>query len=119
MTVIPWRLGHPLAWDATVCDSTAPTYRSLAASGAELVAKQAEDRKTRIYQALNATHIFIPIAIETSGVFGGEALAFFKDIGYRMRSKTQDPQSFFHLCQQISVCIQQFNSVSVLGSCSM
>ena len=49
----------------------------------------------RIYQALNATHIFIPIAIETSGVFGGEALAFFKDIGYRMRSKTQDPQSFF------------------------
>jgi hypothetical protein len=49
VTVIPWRLGHPLAWDATVCDSTAPTYRSLAASGAELVAKQAEDRKTRIY----------------------------------------------------------------------
>ena len=78
-----------------------------------------EDREMRIYQALNATHIFLPIAIETSGVFGGEALAFFKDIGYRMRSKTQDPQSFLHLCQQISVCIQQFNSVSVLGSCSM
>ena len=40
-------------------------HRPLAvcASGAGFVAKQAEDRKMRTYQDLNANHIFIPIAI--------------------------------------------------------
>ena len=60
--------------------------------------------------------MFIPVAIETSGTFGDEALAFFKEIGHRLRFKTQDPQSFFQLCQRISVCVQKFNCVSILGS---
>ena len=66
-----------------------------------LVANRAEDRKVRLYREVEATHVFIPVAIETSGAFGDEALAFFKEVGRRLRFKTQDPQSFYQLCQRI------------------
>ena len=118
VSVIPWQVGRPLAWDVTCCDTFAPTYKSLAASGAGSVANAAEHRKMQLYQDLEPTHAFIPIAIETSGVFGEKALAFFREIGKRLRLKTNDPQSFFHLCQRISVYVQKFNCVSVLGSSS-
>ena len=116
MSVTPWQSGRALAWDVTCCDIFAPTYTTLAATGAGLVANRDEDRKVRLYREVEATHVFIPVAIETSGTFGDEALAFFKEIGHRLRFKTQDPQSFFQLCQRISVCVQKFNCVSILGS---
>ena len=116
VSVTPWQSGRALAWDVTCCDIFAPTYTTLAATGAGLVANRAEDRKVRLYREVEATHVFIPVAIETSGTFGDEALAFFKEIGHRLRFKTQDPQSFFQLCQRISVCVQKFNCVSILGS---
>jgi hypothetical protein len=37
---------------------------------------------------LEPTHAFISIAIETSGVFGEKALAFFREIGKYLRLKT-------------------------------
>ena len=93
-----------------------PTYLSLASSGASRVANLAKTRKKHLYQEIEPTHHFIPIAIETSSIFSDEALAFFKELGYRLRSKTQDSQSFNQICQRISVCMQIFNSVSILGS---
>ena len=42
VSVIPWQAGRPLAWDVTCCDTFAPTYKSLAASGAGSVANVAE-----------------------------------------------------------------------------
>ena len=115
VSVIPWQAGHPLAWDVTCCDTFASTYKSLAASGAGSVANAAEHRKIQLYEDLKPTHAFIPIAIETSGVFGEKALAFFREIGKCLRLKTNDPQSLFHLCQRISVYVKKFNCVSVLG----
>ena len=116
VSIVPWKSGRALAWDVTCSDIFAPTYLSLASSGAGRVANLAETRKKLLYQEIEPTHHFIPIAIETSGVFGNEALAFFKELGYRLRSKTQDSQSFHQICQRISVCMQRFNSVSILGS---
>ena len=117
VTVVPWKSGRALAWDVTCCDIFAPSYSTVAASGAGMVARRAEERKKALYDELDSTHVFIPIAIETSGVFGNDTLVFLKEIGYRLRSKSQDPQSFNHLCQQISVCLQKFKSICVLGSC--
>ena len=116
VSIVPWKSGRPLAWDVTCSDIFAPTYLSLASSGAGRVANLAETRKKLLYQEIEPTRHFIPIAIETSGVFGDEALAFFKELGYHLRSKTQDSQSFHQICQRISVCMQRFNSVSILGS---
>ena len=78
MSVTPWQSGRALAWDVTCCDIFAPTYTTLAATGAGLVANRAEDRKVRLYREVEATHVFIPVAIETSGTFGDEHLPSLK-----------------------------------------
>ena len=111
VTVVPWKSGRALAWDITCCNIFAPFYSTVAASGAGMVARHAEEQKKALYDELDSTHVFIPIVIETSGVLGDDTLAFLKEVGYRLRSKSQNPQSFNHLCQQISVCLQKFNSI--------
>ena len=63
VSVTPWQSGRALAWDVTCCDIFAPTYTTLAATGAGLVANRAEDRKVRLYREVEATHVFIPVAI--------------------------------------------------------
>ena len=103
VTVVPWKSGRALAWDVTCCDIFAPSYSTVSASGAGMVARRAEERKKALYEEIVSTHVFIPIAIETSGAFGDDTLEFLKEVGYRLRSKSQDPQSFHQLCQQISV----------------
>ena len=108
VTVAPWKSGRALAWDVTCCDIFAPSYFTVAASGAGMMARRAEEQKKALYDELDSIHVFIPIAIETSGVLGDNTLAFLKEVGYRLRSKHQDPQSFHHLCQQISVCLPKF-----------
>ena len=90
VTVTPWRLGSLLAWDFTCCDTFAPTYLSLAASGAGKVANQAESRKRALYQDIESTHDAVPIAIETSSVFGDGAQEFFKSLGHRLHTMSQD-----------------------------
>ena len=61
-----------LVWDATCPDSCAPSYSSHAilAAGevaAGEVAALAEKRKCTKYNSLPVTHLFTPVAIETSG----------------------------------------------------
>ena len=101
-------------WDVTCSDIFAPSNSSAAASGAGIVARRSEERKKALYTELESSHIFVPIAIETSGVLENEAMQFLKEIGHRIRSMIQEPQTFHYLCQQISVCVQKFNSVNVL-----
>ena len=41
-SVIPWKMGKQLVWDATCVDTYAPSYRSLAVTSAGAVAARAE-----------------------------------------------------------------------------
>ena len=68
------------------------------------------------YSSLSSTHHFIPIAIETLGVFGKEALAFFRDLGNRIKQATGEPQSHNFFLQRLSVVIQRGNAASILGT---
>ena len=43
VTVVPWKSGRALAWDVTCCDIFAPSYSTVAASGAGMVARLAEE----------------------------------------------------------------------------
>ena len=76
--------GKVLVWDATCEDAFDPSYISKATREAGLIAKHAEERKQATYRHLVSSHIFIPVAVETSGVFGTEALEFVKDLGHRL-----------------------------------
>ena len=103
-------------WDATCADTLAPSHIALASREPGLVAEQAEQQKKTKYTDLQTTHHFIPIGIETTGVFGPEALSFFKELGRCLRARSGEPLSFSHLLQQIGVTIQRGNTATVLGT---
>ena len=45
------------------------------------MAAMAEERKKAKYELLDASHSFVPVAVETAGVFGPLTHAFLKDLG--------------------------------------
>ena len=116
VTVMPWRQGRSLIWDATCSDTFAASYVNLASTRAGAVADQAERRKTAMYNHLLPTHLFYPVSIETSGAFGEETAHFIQEIGRRLQDKTNDPQAYQHLLQRLSVAVQRGNVLAVLGS---
>ena len=100
-SIMPWSCGRVLVWDATCPDTLAPSHIALASREPGLVAEQAEQQKKAKCADLQTTHHFIPISIETTSVFGPEALSFFKELGRRLRARSGEPLSFSHLLQQI------------------
>ena len=74
ISMVPWRHGRVLVWDATCPDTFAPSHVSSAATSSSAIAKQAEQAKKAKYAHLDASHYFVPLVVETSGVLGPEAL---------------------------------------------
>ena len=58
-----------------------------------------------------ASHLFTPVAIETSGAIGPKSLEFLKELGRRVRWHTKDERATF----LPSIAIQQGNAASILG----
>jgi hypothetical protein len=116
ITISPWEKGRTLIWDATCVDTFAASYVDMADKSAGSVAAMAEDRKKKIYEALAAFHCFVPIAIETSGVFGPETKCFLTSLSSRIRALTHDDMAYCHLAQRLSVAVQKGNTLSVRGS---
>ena len=114
-TIMPWKSGRVLVRDATCPDTFAPSHLQLAVREAGAVADQAERKKAK-YAELAATHHFVPVAIETMGVFGKEAEAFFIELGCRIQEETGEPLSFHYLLQRIAVAMQSGNAAAVLGT---
>ena len=102
-------------WDVTCSDTLAHSYVSLAVREPGAVAADAEYRKTLKYGHLSSTHCFVPIRVETLGVFGKEARCSFKEVAHRIEKESDDHIAFQHLIQRISVVIQIGNTVSILG----
>ena len=78
-TILPWKFGKMLVWDAT--DTYAPSHISDATREAGAVAVQAEWLKNAKYTHLVLSHHFVPFAIETSGVLGQAAFGLLSDLG--------------------------------------
>ena len=79
-TVVPWKCSQTLVWDTICPDTFAPSHVMLATSEAGTVANQAEDRKRLKYADVLATHHFVPVMVETSGVFGQAAKSFIREL---------------------------------------
>ena len=111
------RLGIPsLVWDATCSETYATSYVSLTASRAGTVAEMAENRKSAQYTHLQSTHLFMPVSVEMSGVFGKESLQFMGELAQRVRDRNGEPDAFQHLLQRLSVSIQRGNAISIVGT---
>ena len=107
--------GKGKSW-STCPDTLALSHLSTAAMSSGAVAMQAEQAKRSKYAHLDASHHFVPVAVETSGVLGPEAHHFLKDFGRRLREAAGEQRSFQFLLQRVSVAVQRGNATAVLGS---
>ena len=86
---------------------------SSVASGS--AAENAEARKTTKYADTCRGIDFVPVAIETSGVWGKEGWALVKELGRRISVVKKEVRATIWLRQRISLAIQRGNSFSVLA----
>ena len=73
----------------------------------------------QLYHYLLQYDKFISIqinVIESSGVFGPEAITFIKELGHRIRADTGEPRSLQFLMQGIAVAVQRGNAAAVRGT---
>jgi len=69
-TLIPWSGGQPVLSHFTCPDTFAPSHLQKTSFLAGAATSAAEAIKTAKYYALLNTHQFLPVAIETGGVWG-------------------------------------------------
>ena len=119
ISVVPWKSGKLLVWDATCPDTFAPSYEMRATCAAGAVAALAEVRKEARYTSLCSTHVFTTVAIETSGGFGPKTLRFIRELGRRIVHVTAEVNSTNYLMQRLAVAVQLGNSAAVLGTMAL
>ena len=107
-----------MIWDATCPDTVAPSYVAKSAAEAGSAAAMSETKKISKYIALSDKHEFVPVAIETLGMWGELALAFVNEVGRRVAVVTGDSRSTAFLKQRMSLAIQRGNAAAVLGKLS-
>ena len=115
MSIVPWRSGWLLVWDATCPDTFAASYRILATSEAGRVAAVAEDRKAQKYAHLTPSYLFTPVAIESAGAICPQSWAFLKELGRRLWQETGEAKSASYLLERLSVAVQRGNAAAILG----
>ena len=59
---------------------------------------------------------FVPLVIETSGVWGEHALILVKEVGRRIAEVSKEPRSTTFLRQRLMVAVQRGNATCILGA---
>ena len=116
LTHIPWASGKCLTWDVTVTDTLAASNLSLSSAAAGGAAEHAATKKSAKYGGRADCYTFVPIALETLGPVCSEGADFIDSIGTRIRDASGDPREKSFLWQRVSVAIQRFNAVCLLGT---
>src|SRR5207245_10370436 len=75
VTLIPWTSGRFVVWDFTCPDTLALSHISQTSTAAGSATGRAEERKRVKYSGLDSSYEFKPVAIETVGAWGPEAIA--------------------------------------------
>jgi hypothetical protein len=114
-TLVPWRNGKCLAWDATAPDTLACSYLPNTSISAGAAAEGAAVNKIAKYQDIIRSHIFVPLAIESMGTINKDGLAFIHEIGRRLSSVTGDNRETAFLLQRLSIANQRYNAVAIRG----
>jgi Reverse transcriptase (RNA-dependent DNA polymerase) len=117
-TLIPWRSGRALLWDATVVNTVAASYIPATAAEAGGAAELAAKRKHVKYSELEKRYIFVPVAVETLGPLNNEGLDFISELGRRLTLVAGDIRETGFLFQSLSVTVQRFNAVAIQGTMS-
>ena len=115
--MVPWSRGKPLAWDVTVSDTSAASHIHATAISAGSAAEKASDNERVKYNDLATTHIFVPIALKTSGAWYSQSAQFVEDLGMRITAITNEHLETNYLYQRLSVSLQRGNAVAFNNTC--
>ena len=113
---MPWQGERCLTWDATIVDILAVSYVQIGSTASAGAANAAATRKHAKYDTISATHIFVPVAVETLGPFCNEGLKFVSLIDLRLSTICDDSREYNFIFQIISILIQRFNEVTFRGT---
>jgi len=116
--MVPWKEGKPLTWDVTVVCSFADSYVDASARDAVSAAESAAIRKVDKYSALQSTHFFQPIAVESLGAMNTSAYLFLNELGQKISAVSGEEREGSYLFQRISVLVQRYNAVMLHESFS-
>ena len=116
MSLFPYKEGKSLVWDFTCVDSLANSHLKETVKQPGAAAIKAEKLKTAKYKKLPRDYYFVPIAIETLGVWGPEGAALINSLGKLIQEKSGEKRSTFYLFQSISLAVQRGNATSILGT---
>jgi hypothetical protein len=116
VTLIPWSRGKCLTWDVTVPDTFAASHITTTSLAAGSASEKAASLKTTKYADLLTTHLFVPIAIETSGCINQTGLEFITELGKKLTQVTGDKLELSYLFQRLSVAIQRGNELCFSGT---
>jgi len=98
-----------------VSDTLAQSYVHETSRTPGAAAEAAAERKTNKYTSL-AQHLFIPVAAETMGAINKDDMDFLSDLGRRITQSTDVHREGAFLFQRLSMLIQRYNAVAVLGT---
>ena len=94
-----------------------PFYVAVSAQVTGSAAQAAAEKKVSKYAGLSASHLFVPIGIETLSPINDAGHSFLSELGSRLSPISDDPrESFFYLFLRISILIQRFNEVAFRGT---
>ena len=79
-------------------------------------AEAAAERKTNKYTSLAQSYLFVPVAAETMRAINKDSMDFLSDLGKRITQCTDDHRESAFLFQRLSMLIQRYNAVAVLGT---
>jgi hypothetical protein len=99
-----------------VTDTLAASNLHFTASIAGVAAEKAAERKSQKYAFLSNTYTFVPIACETLGPLNMSGADFITAIGRRISSLSGDRRDCSYLWQRLSMAVQRFNSICLLGT---
>ncbi|XP_047985709.1 uncharacterized protein LOC125225875 [Leguminivora glycinivorella] len=116
MTLVPWKLGRPLVWDATCVDTLAPSHLPGTSARASAAAEAAEQLKRRKYAAIDTGCMFEPFGVETLGPWGQGAHGIFTELAKRLIDASGDQKAGAYLAQRIGIAVQRGNAASLLGT---
>eukprot|EP00731_Ephydatia_muelleri_P036157 Em0207g4a len=118
VSIVPWKCGQLLVWNATCTDTLAPSYSTIAAHQVGAVAQQAEDRKMHKYKHLPML-LFHSSGNRDKWSFWTKDNRVPEELGHRLRQVSGEANSFAYLTQRLSVAVQRGNAASVLGTIKM
>uniref|UniRef100_A0A8D8ZV44 Uncharacterized protein n=1 Tax=Cacopsylla melanoneura TaxID=428564 RepID=A0A8D8ZV44_9HEMI len=116
MSLVPWKDGKCVVWDATCGDTVAPSHVEGSARQAGRVAEVRATQKKNKYKHIGEDHMFVPFSVETLGPWCEEAKRFVKEVGRRLVDCTGERRAAAFFSERISLSIQRGNAAAVMGT---